>query len=306
MKKILVSITIYILLCSLIFATNINSKAGTSAFEFLKIGIGARPMSMGKAFVGISDDINSLYWNPAGISQISTKRICFSYSYLLAEIMYGFLGFVYPINKKYIVGTSLAYLYSGEIQGYDKDNKPSGPFTTNDFSLNISCGYKLAKKLYTGATLKFLQERLENISASGYAGDFGIIYKISEIVKVGATIRNIGPSVTFLTESFNLPTSYNIGCGIFLLEKTLNIGIAYNYPIDYNSEVCLGIEYILKEIVAFRFGYKYQFTDTAYYDGLSNVSAGIGVKLLNFTFDYAFIPYGVLGNTHYVSLSLGF
>jgi len=52
-----------------------------SAFgAFPDIGLGARPMGMGGAFVALADDANGLFWNPAGLSQI--KRAEFSSMYL--------------------------------------------------------------------------------------------------------------------------------------------------------------------------------------------------------------------------------
>ena len=36
--------------------------------EGLKSGLGARPLGMGGAFTAVSDDINAIYYNPAGLS----------------------------------------------------------------------------------------------------------------------------------------------------------------------------------------------------------------------------------------------
>ena len=36
--------------------------------------VGARPMSMGGAFIGVADDASTTYWNPAGLDQKETER----------------------------------------------------------------------------------------------------------------------------------------------------------------------------------------------------------------------------------------
>jgi hypothetical protein len=36
--------------------------------------VGARPMSMGGAFIGVADDASTTYWNPAGLDQKQTER----------------------------------------------------------------------------------------------------------------------------------------------------------------------------------------------------------------------------------------
>ena len=44
-----------------------GQKTGTASLEFLKIGNGARAVGMAETFVAVSDDISSLFWNPAGL-----------------------------------------------------------------------------------------------------------------------------------------------------------------------------------------------------------------------------------------------
>ena len=46
------------------------SKVGTTGAAFLEIGIGARAVAMGNAFVGTANDVTALYWNPAGLAGI--------------------------------------------------------------------------------------------------------------------------------------------------------------------------------------------------------------------------------------------
>ena len=41
-----------------------------SAEEYNMIYRGARPMGMGGAFTGVSDDENALFYNPAGLNRI--------------------------------------------------------------------------------------------------------------------------------------------------------------------------------------------------------------------------------------------
>ncbi|MDA0378244.1 MAG: hypothetical protein O2899_02035, partial [Bacteroidetes bacterium] len=50
---------------------NTITKVGTTAAQFLKLGVGARAVAMGGSFVAESSDLSALYWNPAGLSKIS-------------------------------------------------------------------------------------------------------------------------------------------------------------------------------------------------------------------------------------------
>ena len=44
--------------------------SGIGGFQFLKIGQGARPVAMGDAYRAVADDINGIFWNPAGLTDI--------------------------------------------------------------------------------------------------------------------------------------------------------------------------------------------------------------------------------------------
>ena len=64
MKKIM------IMLLAIAISTSFGQyKGGTTAAQFLKIGIGSRATGMGEAYVAMSQDASGLYWNPAGIAQ---------------------------------------------------------------------------------------------------------------------------------------------------------------------------------------------------------------------------------------------
>ena len=53
-----------------IYSQNV-SKTGTTAASFLEIGVGAAANGMGGAFVGLSNDASSLFWNVGGISTLN-------------------------------------------------------------------------------------------------------------------------------------------------------------------------------------------------------------------------------------------
>ena len=52
-----------------------SAGPGTTAANFLKIGIGARGVAMEGAFTTLANDGTALYWNPAGLAQIDETEI---------------------------------------------------------------------------------------------------------------------------------------------------------------------------------------------------------------------------------------
>ncbi|MBN1638193.1 MAG: UPF0164 family protein, partial [Ignavibacteriales bacterium] len=89
MKKIFIYVG---LLLSFAFYSNITAqvegttnKVGTTAANFLKIGAGARAIGMGGAYTALSDDIYSVYYNPAGIARTEgTGQVSFNHAEWLA------------------------------------------------------------------------------------------------------------------------------------------------------------------------------------------------------------------------------
>ena len=64
-----------------------NNIATTSA-AFLEIGAGARSIGMGSAFTAVADDPSTLYWNPAGIVNVTKPEFQTFYSPWLVETQY--------------------------------------------------------------------------------------------------------------------------------------------------------------------------------------------------------------------------
>ena len=66
--------TKYFLVMSIFCAAFLNGQTinryGTTTANFLEIGVGSRATSMGDAYVAVANDVSSIYWNPAGLSNV--------------------------------------------------------------------------------------------------------------------------------------------------------------------------------------------------------------------------------------------
>ena len=77
MKKILLTSALLVGLASAQF-----DNVGTSAANFLKIGVGSRAEGMGGAYTAQVADATALYWNPSGLAHIQQPQIVFNYFYI--------------------------------------------------------------------------------------------------------------------------------------------------------------------------------------------------------------------------------
>ena len=69
-----------------------GQRVGTSAAQFLKIGVGPRAEAMGQAYIAIANDAEALFYNPAGISQFEKNEVFFSNTQWVVDIQLEYLG----------------------------------------------------------------------------------------------------------------------------------------------------------------------------------------------------------------------
>jgi long-chain fatty acid transport protein len=131
MKKILITLLCLTLLPAFALANGLNLNS-----------LGSRALAMGGAFVGLADDFSAIYWNPAGMSQISSKTFGFygtdiipSGTYMLQipllgtvdaktqakHYLSGMAAYYHPINDKIVAGLGV-YVPSGLGASWDGDD----------------------------------------------------------------------------------------------------------------------------------------------------------------------------------------
>ncbi len=86
-------VVIRILITTLVLSLPLVATAQESIFFIgQELGVGARAMGMGGAFVGVADDYSAMYWNPAGMGQIKISEFNISLSHNSFKNNVSFLG----------------------------------------------------------------------------------------------------------------------------------------------------------------------------------------------------------------------
>ncbi|MFH1352125.1 MAG: PorV/PorQ family protein [bacterium] len=273
---------------------------GTSGAQFLKIGIGARAVAMGEAYAGMEGDMNSIYWNPAGLSRIGTSRTSFSHTAWFQDIKYENLMAGYPAGSGFMA-LGINWLTIGSIDKY----KNSGPTPTGesyspvDMSAVISYSREV-KGIPFGANLKYISSNIDGENAAGIALDIGAMYRLGKL-NTGLAVQNLGTGLKFRKESDPLPLNIKLG-SVYKFGRRLTTALDFNIPNDSDFRLNTGVEYSReygKDItVALRTGYK---TNTKGLDAIDGISFGFGISYKNSLLDYAWVPYGDLGTTHRLS-----
>ena len=281
----------------LVFGLNISSSAGgsgTTAANFLKLGVGARAAALGDAFTVIVDDSTSLYWNPAGLAKMEKRQFSATYNMWFAGINQGYLGIGFPLSRGGIVAGGVNYVDMGDFDGRDEAGNPTGTFTAS--ALNYQLGYanRLGEKLSWGVSVGGIQDTIADDSKSTYAANLGLIYKSSESLSLGLAVQNIGG------ELGGDPLPFVAKIGMAYSWKSLLLALDIASPTDNDVYYCAGIEWWIMDGIALRAGYK---TNQDIGEGFT---AGLGFDKGKIRFDYAYVPYGELGDTHKVLLGMNF
>ncbi len=303
MKKIVIAIGWFFFLLRGVFAD--SSDIGVTATQFLKIGLGARPAGLGGTYVSIGDDVDALSWNPAGICGIEDKEASFMHLLWFQDITVDYLGYAQKLNKTSRFGGYITYLSHKDIMGYDENAEETKNFSAYDLSTALSYAHSLTPSLCVGLNLKIISTHIENEEATTALMDIGTLYK-PEIkgLRIGIVASNLGPKIKFMSKDDPPPSNFKCGVSYNLIPDLIT-GIDIIIPNDGDSYISAGMEYSYKQRMAVRIGYA-SGPQKIYEDVGEGISYGISVGKKSFTVDYAYVPYGELGETHRVSLKMAF
>jgi hypothetical protein len=294
---------------------------------------------MGGAFIATASDVSSLYWNPAGASRSDINEAMFSHSRWFADITYNWAGAMVKLGDAGTVGLNLTYLDYGdmEITTLSEQDGTGQLFSAHDMSMGLTYAYNLTDRFSLGGTVKYIQQKIWNTSASAFAMDLGVLFH-SDIygLRIGATITNFGTGMkmdgkdllvqhdidpnnygnndqilaSLQTDEFPLPLTFRIGLAMDVLnneEHRFTLAVDALHPNDNDESINIGGEYMFNNLIAFRVGYKSLFLTNSE-EGLT---AGVGLNY-NFTndfgvkVDYAYQDFGILDYTQHFSVGIRF
>ena len=299
----------------------INSNAGTSASAFLKIDAGSpRAQALGNAYVSIADGPEALFWNPAGAASATTRELQFAYLDYLQGYKARTLAYLQPIGKT-IIGVTLNYM---DMDGFDfrgdrGELQPEVGVPVQNFvgGLSIARGF-FNQKLQIGGTAKYISEKLDTDRYDNVGFDVGAKLRLVNWLGLGGALVNIG-------DKEEMPRGLRLGAD--LNTRYFTVSGEYMKYRDDKARYGVGLEVHIPEdmlqVARFdlRVGY-YTRENTGTNDkdswvgqlGLeetSKVSFGFGIyssELFGYgaSIDYAVTPFGALGTSQQIALSVQF
>lgn len=286
------------------------ADAGSSAAAFLKIGVGARAVGMGEAQAAAAEGPEALYWNPAGLAVNSRRAVSFTHNEWLEDVRYEYMGLSYPLFNLGTIGFSAGRVGMGKLTGRDEQGNYTGEFGASDMVLSLGYARRLFNFLAVGAAAEYVSSKIEDESASAFAGSVGAVGELPlPGLAVGVSASNIGGEMKFIDEGDPLPLALRGGVAYLLPfgGESNDLTVAVD-AVKFNDRddvmVNTGVEYWFMKTIAARAGYKGNYDE----DGLTG---GLGFKYsptanLGLLADYAYADMGLFGATHRISVGMQF
>ncbi|RPI03601.1 MAG: PorV/PorQ family protein [Calditrichaeota bacterium] len=339
MKRSVMLFAVILLVVSLPLSAQNVTKVGTTAAGFLNIDVGARAIGMGGAYVSVSDDAMSMYWNAAGIARIQGAQAVFTHNKWLADIAYNYAGFAMNLGNVGTLGVNAQFMTMDKMER-TTIMEPDGTgelFNAGSYAFGLAYGRNLTDRFSIGFNFKYLREEIYHSNASGIAFDIGTLFDTQyNGLKIGMSITNYGtkmqmsgrdmliqtdidPSISgnnhninanLSTDQFDLPLMFRVGLSMDVLKgignSNLILAVDALHPNDDVESVNLGAEYVYGKMFALRGGYKTLFAR----DSEQGICFGAGfhwnVSGMKLMIDYAYQDFGVLKEIQMFSVALGF
>lgn len=319
-------------------ATRTVTKRGTTAADFLSIPIGARATAMGGAVTAMVDDPTAMYWNPAGLAHVTGTGLTGEYAQWLVEIDFNFVAVVVPTGLgTFGLGVTSLQVPEMEVTTIDQQDGTGETFNAASYALAFSYGRALTDRFSIGGSIKIINERIWNSTASGLAFDVGTQF-ITPFrgIRLGAAISNFGTKMKIggddlltrididpnnggnnesnrallRTDAFDLPLIMRIGLAGEVFQAAgsrLTLAVEAVNPNNSEQYLNLGVEVgVLGDLLMFRGGYSELLLD----DSLRSLTLGAGLRYrfapLNLAFDYAYEQHAFFTDVNRFTLTVQF
>jgi len=300
-------------------------------------------MALGRAYTAMADDVSSIFTNPAGLSYIKGFGFTSMKANLMTDIGYTMLGVANRFSFGEIgfgwVNSSLPtipltrFSSTGIVETYGYTDYSFNAFVLS-YSNSLGGIFKKGalKDVSVGASLKYFRQgfsantgAMEGSQGTGFNMDAGAIYKPNNWINLGLSASNLLPAG--MGGKFDwqkdhtqedIPAVYKIGTAIKVigadgLRRLGSSEVTFSFDTEFRQTQVQtpalmhgGAEWKIAKPLCIRLGFDQQPASNASLARVeTNYSCGVGFKLQDYTFDYAYHQFGELAEnaTHYISIS---
>ncbi|MEL1236191.1 MAG: PorV/PorQ family protein, partial [Candidatus Neomarinimicrobiota bacterium] len=205
------SFTYFLIAYSLMFSDLLGqtiNRYGTTTANFLEIGIGSRATSMGDAYVAVANDVSSIYWNPAGLSNVPNSSALFMVQPWLVDIDMLFAGGAVVVPKIGVFGLGITHLDYGQmdVTNLEYQNGTGERFGASDMAATFTFSRKIVSWFSFGSSMKYISSKIWHSSANAFAVDLGVLVNTKffsftgndkDGLNIGMSISNYGTRMQY-------------------------------------------------------------------------------------------------------------
>lgn len=294
-----------------ILSANLTFAQQQYTYDFLNLNVDARSSAMAGSFVSVSNDVNTIFYNPAGLATLEGKQASVGFFKYLMDINSGNVAYSQKYKDIGYFGAGIRYMNYGSFDKYNENFENLGTFGANELALSLGYANKYKVNFHYGANVKLIYSSIDEYNSMALALDLGAMYVIpEEKLNFGISVLNLGTQVKkYINTNEKLPVDLRLGMTKTLehLPLTVNIGFSnllneFDKFFERFKNIVVGGEFTLNDYVLLRIGYnnlQRQNFKTGSSLGISGFSAGVGIRFgERYKLDYAFNSLGNVGAAH--------
>lgn len=305
------------LMLAFLLMTCSSAKAQNSTYSFLRNDVGARSAAMAGSFVSMRNDVNTIFYNPAGLATLTQSQASFGFFKHLLDINAGYASYAQELSGVGMVGFGVNYVNYGTFDETDVLANKLGTFGAGDLALSVGFAGELEENLSYGVAGKFIYSSIADARSSAIAADFGILYVIqgANPISMGASVLNLGTQLNpYIDTRENLPLEIKIGATVKPEHLPLLLSVNVHRLNDTQDDLIshfrafsVGGEFTLSKELRFRFGFdneRRRDLKLGTSSGLAGFSFGGGLVLETLRFDYGYASLGKIGSLNRVTVGM--
>lgn len=308
----------FALVTFILFFFGFETSYCQKTFDFLRIDMSARAAALGGSFLANGDDIDVIFYNPAGLKLLTGRPASFSFVKYLLDINLASAAYSQEVGDLGRFGAAIQYINYGTFTAADEFGNKTGEFNAGELAMLIGYANTLSENFYYGANAKLLYSSIDGRSASALALDLGLHYAIpAQGIDLGFSVLNVGKELTsYYSTKEDLPVDVAVGVSKKLEHLPLKLYIDFRKLNEKQDQFSahfkafsVGGEIALSKVLTMRLGYNNERRSEltiGSFAGLAGFNLGLGVLVSDYKFDYGFSSLGQIGSLHRVSISTTF
>jgi hypothetical protein len=180
-----------------------NTAYGTTAAEFLLFAPTARGAALGNAFAALTTDISALFYNPAGLSQMTDPEAVVSSTAYVADTRYSWVGIAFPFGGgSRALGIQIGNFGFSNQPVYtveDPDGTSQLTYSVAQTVVGLTYSQQFSDRFSAGITGKFINDKLGGVDGQTFAIDFGTSFHATVAgrpIRAAFTIANLGGTLS--------------------------------------------------------------------------------------------------------------